>query len=300
MGNIFLKSSQRNSNNNIKYELILTKNFDIKIKTGHSIQIVHIDENNYLKSLFFLKGKKIFNVNILTKKNDELNFSKNHEVEFFTGNNNNKYLIILFSNYKIFAIDSKKNIFYFKNIFNFQNKNFCNEIKNPKLFVNNDLSKFVIFTQNQIIIWYKSQIKEKNANNSNKKINELIGFHIYIQLNEERKELLKNENKFYFDDVHCIFNNSNNFLGSSIKIYYVLLITEENKTNITKIILVNYIFFFDRENKFKSIENDSNLNYEFKSKFSSKYIFSYLISNDFNDDEFNNENQIYNIKKKSF
>ena len=173
MDNITLKSSQRYSNdynNNNKYELILSKNFDIKIKTGHSIQIVHIDESSYLKSLFFLKGKKIFNVNILTKKNEELNFSKNHEVEFITGNNNNKYLIILFSNNKIFAIDLKKNIFFFKNLLNFQNKNFSlNEIKFKKLFINDDLSKFVIFIENQIIIWYKSTTKEKNTNNSKKK-----------------------------------------------------------------------------------------------------------------------------------
>ena len=49
MDNIALKSSQRYSNDyNNKYELILSKNFDIKIKAGHSIQIVHIDENSYL------------------------------------------------------------------------------------------------------------------------------------------------------------------------------------------------------------------------------------------------------------
>ena len=131
MDNISLKSSQRNSNNNIKYELILSKNFDIKIKTGHSIQIVHIDENNYLKSLFFLKGKKIFNVNILTKKNDELNFSKNHEVEFFTGNNNNKWTksCIDLMKIKYSQLIRKKTFFISKTFSIFKIKIFVTKLK---------------------------------------------------------------------------------------------------------------------------------------------------------------------------
>ncbi len=310
---------------NTKYDLILSKIFDIKVKQGFELKIAYIDEKKYLKTLYFLKDKKVFILNISNKKIEELNFTKSHEVLYITGNNNHTFLICIFRNCKIFAIDCQKNIIYFKNLQNVpinsdskgnalktekkENESSMNDEKifspNLELWANENLNKIVIYTGTQIIIWYQSIIKEK-ISSGKKLINEAIGYHIYIQLQEERQTLLEKLKKKFesFDEnVCCIFKNSY-YLGSFIYIFYILLIPLEEKGKFySKIIIVNYLFFFDKDNHFKSNDTnkDPNINKEFKTKFSSKYIYTYLINQSDKDDDdlsLNINNEKINSKKK--
>ena len=308
---------------NSKYDLILGKIFDIKIKQGFELKIAYIDEKKYLKTLYFLKDKKVYILNISNKKIEELNFTKSHEVIYITGNNNHTYLICIFKNCKIFAIDCFKNIVYFKNL---QNVPLNSDLKgniiktdkketdyderlfspNLELWGNENLNKIVIFTGTQIIIWYQSIIKEK-VSSGKKLINEAIGYHIYIQLQEERQTLLDKTKKKYenFDEnVCCIFRNSY-YLGSYIHIFYILLIPIEEKGKVySKVIIVNYLFFFDKDNHFKSNDTNKepNINKEYKTKFSSKYIYTFLINQVEKDDDsdlsLNLNNEKINTKKK--
>ena len=200
--------------------------------------------------------KKIYKLNILTKKVEEFYFSKNHKVIFITGNNNNKFLVIIFRNCKIYAINLETNgIYYFKNLQSVPiniNEEGKENIFSPKLklFVNENLDKAVLYTGKEIIIWYKHQMKY----NIKKQLNELIGYHIYIQLEEEKKSFIKGKNK-YNDYFLCIFNNDI-FQGTSVNIYYFFVFRIEN-TNLFKLVIISYIFFFSKENMFNSIDNEN-------------------------------------------
>ena len=146
--------------------LEITKIFDINIKNEKQIKSVFISENDFLQNVFFLSlDKKIYKLNILTKKVEEFYFSKNHKVIFITGNNNNKFLVIIFRNCKIYAINLETNgIYYFKNLQSVPiniNEEGKENIFSPKLklFVNENLDKAVLYTGKEIIIWYKHQMK---------------------------------------------------------------------------------------------------------------------------------------------
>ena len=263
--------------------LEISKIFDINIKNEKQIKTVFISENNFLQNLYFLSlDKKIYKLNILTKKVEEFYFSKNHKVILITGNNENKYLIIIFKNCKIYAIDSETNsIFYFKNLQSVPiniNQEGKDNVFSPKLniFINENLNKAVLYTGKEIIIWYKHQIKY----NIKKQLNELIGYHIYIQLEEEKKSFIKEKDK-YCDYLTCIFNNDI-FQGDSVNIYYFMVYKIEN-TNLFKLVIISYIFFFNKENLFNSIDNNDMkekylINNEIKNRFLSKYSFTYLIN----------------------
>ena len=140
---------------------------------------------------------RIYQIDIPSKQLEELSFSKNHEVFYITGNSNNEYLITVFKNGKIFAVGIKKQIFYFKNLQN-QDKdnNNNNKVDNSfKIFCNDNLDKVVVYTSAQITVWYRSLTKTKIT--SSKEITELMGFHIYIQLKEERKVFLSQKDKLF-------------------------------------------------------------------------------------------------------
>ena len=162
---------------------------------------------------------KLFNT--LTKKVEEFNFSKNHKVIYITGNNNNNYLIIIFRSCKIYAINLETDeIFYFKNLQSVPlniNEEGKENIFSPKLkiYLNENLDKAVLYTGKEIIIWYKHQMKY----NIKKKLSELIGYHVYIQLEEEKKSFIKAKKK-YNDAFICVFNNDI-FHGKSINILFL-------------------------------------------------------------------------------
>ena len=284
--------------------LEITKIFDIHIKNQKQINSVFIDENNFLKHLFFLSSdKKIYKLNIITKKLEEFYFSKNHKVILITGNCNNKYILIIFKSCKIYAINPEFNsIYYFKNLQSVPlniNQEGEENIFSPKLnlFVNDNLNKAVLYTGKEIIIWYKHQMKY----NPKKKLNELIGHHRYIQLQEDKKSFIKDNNKYY-EQIICVFNNDI-FQGSSINIYYFMIFRIEN-TNLFKLVIINYIFMFNNENIFNSIDsNDIKekylINNEINNKFSSKYSFTYIINLYEHEKIIKNKNIINIISRKN-
>jgi hypothetical protein len=100
-----------------------------------------------------------------------------------------------------------------------------------KFFANDDLSKAVLYMGEQIIIWFRHQIKY----NTKKNIREMTGYHIYIQLQEEKKSFIKEKHK-YIDNMICFFNNDI-FQGSAINIYY-FMVFKIQKTNLFKFIRV--------------------------------------------------------------
>ena len=260
-------------------KLEITKVFDISIKNEKEIKSVYIDENKYLRDLFFLSDdKKIYFLNILTKELEEFNFSRGHQVVYITGNINNTYLIIIFKNCKIYAMDlSSKSIFYFKNLqcvpinINEEGKE---NIFSPKLkfFASDNLNKAVLYTGEEIIIWFRHQMKY----NIKKNLKELTGYHIYIQLQEEKKSFIKEKQK-YIDNLICFFNNDI-FQGSSINIYY-FMVFKIPKTSLFKLVIINYTFFFNKENMFNCVDNNDikekyHINNEIKKIFDE--IFFYL------------------------
>ena len=283
-------------------KLEITKVFDINIKNEREIKSVYIDENKYLRNLFFLSNdKKIYFLNILTKELEEFNFSRGHQVIHITGNNNNTYLIIIFKNCKIYAMDiASKLIFYFKNLQSVPinlNEEGKENIFSPKLkfFANENLSKAILYTGEEIIIWFRHQMKY----NIKKNIRELTGYHIYIQLQEEKKSFIKEKQK-YIDNLICYFNNDI-FQGSAINIYY-FMVFKIPKTNLFKLVIINYTFFFNKENMFNCIDNAEVkekyfINNEIKKKFSTKYSFTYLmhINDDNNYSSNNNKDTLQKI-----
>ena len=264
-------------------KLEISKVFDINIKNEKEIKSIYLDENNYLKNLFFLSNdNKIYYLNILTKELEEFRFSRGHQVIHITGNINNTYLIIIFKNCKIYAMDlSSKSIFYFKNLQSVPlnlNEEGKEHIFSPKMkfFGNDDLSKAVLYMGEEIIIWFRHQIKY----NIKKNIRELTGYHIYIQLQEEKKSFIKEKHK-YIDNMICFFNNDI-FQGSAINIYY-FMVFKIQKTNLFKLVIINYTFFFNKENMFNCVDNADIkekylINNEIKKKFSTKYSFTYLMN----------------------
>ena len=132
--------------------------------------------------------------------------------------------------------------------------------------------------------------------NIKKKLSELIGYHIYIQLEEEKKSFIKAKKK-YNDAFICVFNNDI-FHGKSINIYYFFVFKIEN-TNLFKLVIISYIFFFSKENMFNSIDDENIkekylINNEIKNKFLSKYSFTYLINTN-EKENFLSEKNITNI-----
>ena len=258
-----------------KYDLLLHQCLDITLKEGHTLSLALIDEKKYLTSLFFLKNSRVYSVNIPTKKLSELDFTKNHETIYITTNDTNDYLICIFKSGRIFALDFYENkVVYFKNIFNINDK----LDSSFKLYSNSTLDKVVVYTSNQIIVWYSSLVKYKssmtNINNVKGNIKELLGFHIYIQLKEERKSVASSYEKNYKDAFNCFFGN-NYFLGSHMRLVYVLLLPQVNLKNTYKLVLIMYLFLFDKETKFKAVDMKSDN--EYKNKFYSKYLFTYMI-----------------------
>ena len=277
----------------LESKLEIVKVFDINIKNEKEIKSVYIDENKYLRNLFFLSNnKKVYFLNILTKELEEFNFSRGHQVVHITGNNNNTFLIIIFKNCKIYSMDlSSKSIFYFKNLQSVPinlNEEGKENIFSPKLkfFANENLSKAILYTGEEIIIWFRHQIKY----NMRKNIKELTGHHIYIQLQEEKKSFIKEKHK-YIDNLVCFFNNDI-FQGSAINIFY-FMVFKIPKTNLFKLVIISYTFFFNKESMFNCVDNDDIkekylINNEIKKKFSTKYSFTYLMN--INDDNNSKDN----------
>ena len=75
------------------YELLLRKVFDMKMKNNHEIKSAIVDENDYLKTFYFLKGFKVYKVNIETKAHSEFEALKYFDIVYLSANKDNKILI---------------------------------------------------------------------------------------------------------------------------------------------------------------------------------------------------------------
>ena len=144
-------------------DLILAKAFDMKIKQKE-MKTIYIDENTQkLELLYILKGTHVYAINIISKQLKELEFSKNHPVVHICGNNNNKYLLILFQNGKLFAVkdinnEKEKKIIYIKNI----NTMIDNDIPSTyKLYASDNIDKIIIINDSVLTLWVKTNTKLK-------------------------------------------------------------------------------------------------------------------------------------------
>ena len=235
-------------------DLILAKAFDMKIKQKE-MKTIYIDESTQkLQLLYILKGKHVYAINIITKELKELDFSKNHPVVHICGNNNNKYLLILFQNGKLFAVrnidsEKEKKIIYIKNI----NTMIENDVTSTyKLYSSDNIDKIIIINDSVLTLWVKTSSKLKK----NKNVIEYIGNSTHIQLSKERKNLIQNSNENYTENFYVLFGN-NFYLGSYARVFYVIC-EDIEELNATKIYIIDYVFKFDKENKFKHLEQGSD------------------------------------------
>ena len=256
-------------------DLILAKAFDMKIKQKE-MKTIYIDESTQkLQLLYILKGKHVYAINIITKQLKELDFSKNHPVVHICGNNNNKYLLILFQNGKLFAVrnidsEKEKKIIYIKNI----NTMIENDVTSTyKLYSSDNIDKIIIINDSVLTLWVKTSSKLKK----NKNVIEYIGNSTHIQLSKERKNLIQNSNENYTENFYVLFGN-NFYLGSYARVFYVIC-EDIEELNATKIYIIDYVFKFDKENKFKHLEqgSDSEESSEYKKYFESKYVYTYYL-----------------------
>ncbi len=125
-------------------------------------------KSEYLKVFYFLKGLKLYVIDINSKKIEECEFTRGKEVIFISGNMSNEYLIVVLKNGKIYALDSNRNVKLFKNLV--VNSNLIENkslIDNMKMFCSHGLDKLVISNDNFITIWYKSDYSNTQLDKSN-------------------------------------------------------------------------------------------------------------------------------------
>ncbi len=77
----------------------------------------------------------------------------------------NEFLIIVLKNGKIYALDTNRNVKFFKNLVVNSNLIESKEsIDNFKMFCSHGLDKLVIANDNFITIWYRSDLSSEKSN----------------------------------------------------------------------------------------------------------------------------------------
>jgi hypothetical protein len=233
----------------------------------------------------------VYSVDITSKKADELEFTKGKEVVYIGGNSTMDYLLIVFKNGNIYAIDSNHNIKHIKNFL--INSLFVDKrskgdtvsgrtvtMDNFKLFASAGLDKIIIANDNIIAFWQKNDLlnpvnKIKNKGRAN--IEELNGTFYNISLENEKNAVLPpNANKIeYFESLTAIFNN-NYFLGSYGRILYMLLTPTEYNSSF-KVTFIDYLFKYENTNKIKQnlIQSNENTN-EYVKNIEKRMVYSYI------------------------
>lgn len=266
-------------------DLVIRKIFDIKMKQGHEMRKAFVDESEFLRTLYFLKGLRVYIVDTSSKKFEELEFTKGKEVVFLTGNMNNEQLMVVMKNGNIYAIDNNHNVKHIKNLLInslfYDNKKKENmNFENFKLFASDNLNKIVIANDTLMAIWYQNEFNQKDYSAMLKlkksTIEELNGTFYNISLENEKKIFIKDlvpsgntisigkdssrgdrherelSNNFtnknsYFENLTAYFGE-NYYLGSYGRILYFLLIPTEIP-NSYKIVLIDYLFRYDTYSK---------------------------------------------------
>ena len=76
-------------------DISIRKIYDIKFKMGNEMKKIHMDESIPFKSLYFLRGYKLFHIELKTKKIYECEFTKGMEIIYINSNSNNDSIICL-------------------------------------------------------------------------------------------------------------------------------------------------------------------------------------------------------------
>ena len=287
-------------------DLEIRRIFDIKFKST-DFNYITLNELNGFKTLYYIKNKKLQQLDLKTKKRQELDVLTNQEIIYLGSNFNHDSLICLSANGSIFSINYQtKKIFYYSNL-DFNKFIIPNIITNKKrtrsfslgksnkknnqndtltliynIFVNNSSDKIVLNINKYILFWYQNNIQQKYINNNlnNNKIEYLTGT-IYSLFKDNEiekcgvsfKSLVTNRKKIICEGVSTIFGN-NHFLGSFTRIFYVILIKDEENwgtgSEIEKnlnLYIIDYLFKFDYKDRFRCIADFPNNDFYFTDLF---------------------------------
>lgn len=301
------KDILKTANYETKSDIIIRKVFDIKFKIGNEINFATIDENKYLETFLFLKNNKIYFANIISKQHKEFLFFKGKEIIYLNSNQSNEIHIAVDNYGNVYLINSKikdefqvdiiKGMIYKSSLFEgLKNKQNDFQIKNNienkiqfQIHVDNNGKRILIINDKCFTIWYNSNDKNKNENNSltmvksnslkklmnkvisSKKLksershssesstsrkdtlNEKQGTYYSVSLENEIKIVVFN--KIYYHSISYIFCNTFEN-GNCLKISYIVL----NLFDETNILKKNNIELLNKISEKEEIEVDSNFN----------------------------------------
>ena len=336
------RSNLQNIYHKKNLEVTTRKIFDIKKKTNDFNCIV-LNELNGFQTIYYLKNKKIQQLFLKTKKKQELDILKNYEIIYLDTNLNHDSLICLTSNGCIFSINYETHrIIYFSNLdfnkfivpnvisikkrsFSFSRKNSARNTSSDNLnhiyniYCNNSSDKIVLNLKKYILFWYQNNynIKSNNIDNLNKidsvsgtiysliKDNELEKCGILNNTKNKVINIYSNLYSIVSEGVIAIFAN-NFFLGSHTRIFYVILVSNDNNDIIKKkserqLYILDYLFKFDYKDRFRCISNEPRNDYFYTDAFNgaenedlndikSKISTTKIIFNNINQD-INNDNK---------
>ena len=239
-------------------DISIRKIYDIKFRMGNEMKKIHMDESFPFKSLYFLRGYKLFHIQLKTKKICECEFTKGMEIIYINSNSNNDSIICLLKTGKLVLIEHENKLKTFSNInlAGLLKKNSKKEyiLDNFNVFINNTLDKIVICIDQFIMIWYQNNfntITNTGTFYNIVKENELK----LINLEKEKKK----NNCFIHDAITVLFSN-NFFYGSHSRIFYVIIITEIGSKK-TKIYIFDYLYLFNYNNKFRCLPSKFLIDY---------------------------------------
>ena len=251
------------------FEVTTRRIFDIKIKTNDFNYII-LNELNGFQSIFYLKNKKLHQLFLKTKKRQEIEILKNHEIIYLDTNLNHDSLICLTNKGCIFSINYETHrIIYISNLdynkfiipniitakkrsFSFSRKNSNKNNSNDNLnqiyniFCNNSSDKIVLNLKKYILFWYQNNYNIKNNIDNINRIESVSGtIYSLIKDNELEKcgiinnpknkiiNIYSKNNDIISEGVIAIFAN-NFFLGSHTRIFYVVLTSDDNNEKCKK------------------------------------------------------------------
>ena len=231
-------------------DISIRKIYDIKFKMGNEMKKIHMDESIPFKSLYFLRGYKLFHIELKTKKIYECEFTKGMEIIYINSNSNNDSIICLLKTGKLILIEHENKLKTFSNInlAGLLKKNQKKEyiLDNFNVFINNTLDKIVICIDQFIMIWYQNNFNTLTNTGTFYNIvkeNELK----LINLEKEKKK-----NNFFINDGITVLFSNNFFYGSYTRIFYVIIVTEIGSKK-TKIYIFDYLYLFNYNDKFRSL-----------------------------------------------
>ena len=338
-----------NINDNKKnIEVTTRKIFEIKTKANDFNYII-FNELNGFQTIYYLKNKMIYQLFLKSKKKQEFDILKNYEIIYLDTNLNHDSLICLSSNGCIFSINYETHrIIYFSNLdfnkfiipniispkkrsFSFSRKNSNKNMTDNlnyifNIYCNNSSDKIVLNLQKFILFWYQNNYNIKNNNDYSNKIESVSGT-IYSLIKENELEkcgiinnsknkiinIYSNSKTIINEGVIAIFAN-NFFLGSHTRIFYVVLVLNDDYDIIRKkserqLYIMDYLFKFDYKDRFRCIADEPRNDYFYTDAFNgaenedlndikSKISSTTILFNNLNQDKNDNKKEMKNENNK--